>query len=113
MLLMCTVPFGLSALAAYRAASLRESDAQETSTHSSMRHGGCVVAFSLLGGCASSLWFLVPLAQYASSPYYQEDASSVLLAVSIAAAYPLSWHVGFVAIPSSGAAFLAPLLGCR
>ena len=111
MLLMCTVPFGLSALAAYRAASLRESDAQETSTHSSMRHGGCVVAFSLLGGCASSLWFLTPLAYYMNAPFYQKDIWHMILAVSIAASYPLSWHLAFVAIPSSGVPFLAPLLG--
>ena len=120
-LFLLVVPLGLAALAAHRAGPRLTSDgadgraldrARRPLLREAAPHGGTVTAFQALWGAASSLWFLVPLAQYASSPYYQEDASSVLLAVSIAAAYPLSWHVGFVAIPSSGAAFLAPLLGC-
>lgn len=74
-------------------------------------HSGHIAAFSLLGGCASCLWFIVPVTYYASAPFYQEDAWHMVLAVSIAATYPLSWHLSFIAIPTSAAPFLAPLLG--
>jgi len=70
-----------------------------------------VTSFTVLGGVATILWFVVPLAAFASSDFYQTDAWHAILAVSIAAAYPLSWHLSFVAIPSAGAPLLAPLLG--
>lgn len=110
MLLLCTVPLGLAALAAHRAVSRRKHDT-EAAIEQQASHEVSVVAFSLLGGCASSLWFLVPLAYYANSPFYQKDGFHIVLAVSIAASYPLSWHLSFVAIPSSAAPLLAPLLG--
>ena len=46
-----------------------------------------------------------------NSPWYRTDAYHAILAVSISSAFPLSWHMAFVAIPASGAPFLAPLLG--
>jgi len=70
-----------------------------------------VAIFSILWYSASSLWFLVPLLYYASSPFYQTDIWHHLLAVTIAAAFPLSWHLTFVTIPSASAPLLSLLLG--
>ena len=59
----------------------------------------------------SALWFGLPLAQYETSDFFQHSVWHRLLGVSLAASFPLSWHLAFVAIPSAGARFLAPLLG--
>lgn len=75
------------------------------------RNAKCVSAFSVLLACVSCLWFSVPLAYYANSPFYQESVWHFVLAVAIVAAFPLSWHLALVAIPSAGAALLAPQLG--
>lgn len=47
----------------------------------------------------SCLWFCVPFASYAADPFYRTDAVHLLLALAIAAAFPLSWHLAFVALP--------------
>ena len=72
---------------------------------------GGVTTFSAAWGVACCLWWFVPLASYLNSPWYRTDAYHAILAVSISSAFPLSWHMAFVAIPASGAPFLAPLLG--
>lgn len=59
---------------------------------------------------ASTLWFTVPLAAYLASPFFQTDVWHVICAVAICAAFPLSWHLSFVAIPASAAPFLVPIL---
>ena len=59
----------------------------------------------------NTAWFALPLAQYCFlDPFLDRSFWSRLLAVSIAAAYPLSWNLSLVAIPSSGARYLPPLL---
>lgn len=45
------------------------------------------------------LWFAVPAAAYLSDPFYNKDLCHVVLGVAIAAAFPLSWHLAFVALP--------------
>lgn len=58
------------------------------------------------------VWFGLPLAQYAVlGNFYHENGWYRLLGVSIAAAYPLSWHLALVAIPAAAGAYLPPLLG--
>ena len=60
----------------------------------------------------SAVWFSLPVVQYCVlDQYFQRSFWHVLLGLSIAAAYPLSWHLSVVAIPSSGASFLPPMLG--
>ena len=112
-LLLTTLPLFVAALAAHRVASALKDEGQEAQPDGQAggAHRGCVLAFSVLGGSASTLWLLVPLAYYANAPFYQKDTWHMVLAVSIAASYPLGWHLSFVAIPSAAAPFLAPLLG--
>jgi len=113
MLLLCTVPLGVAALTAHYAAPGRKDPEQEVATNEQeVKYNELVVpAISLLGGGASALWFLVPFASYTSDPFFTQDAWHILLAISIAAAFPLSWHMSFVAIPSTGAPYLSRLLG--
>ena len=71
-------------------------------------HPRAVIAFLAI----NTLWFVLPLAQYALlDPFFRRSVWHVSLAVSLAAAYPLSWHLSLVALPSAGARFLPPLLG--
>lgn len=71
-------------------------------------HPRAVTAFLAI----NTLWFVLPLAQYALlDPFFRRSVWHVSLAVSLAAAYPLSWHLSLVALPSAGARFLPPLLG--
>ncbi|CAK0866827.1 unnamed protein product [Prorocentrum cordatum] len=49
----------------------------------------------------SCLWFLVPLASFATSPFYRTSVWTAALGLSLAAAYPLSWHLALVALPVS------------
>jgi hypothetical protein len=70
-----------------------------------------VTSFSVFWAVAACLWFAVPLATFASSPFYQTDIAHAVLAISISAAFPLSWHLSFVAIPTTGKEFLAPIFG--
>ena len=56
-------------------------------------------------------WFALPLAQYVFfDPFLERSLWSRVLAASIAAAYPLSWNLSLVAIPSAGANYLPALL---
>jgi hypothetical protein len=103
MLFGCTVPLGVAALTAHYAAAGRKDPEVPTNELGTKYEELVVPAISLLGSGASALWFLVPLASYASDPFFTQDAWHILLAVSIAAAFPLSWHMSFVAIPSAGA----------
>ena len=57
----------------------------------------------------SWLWFLLPLVQFLWDPFFRSGFVAVACAVSLAAAYALSWHLAFVAIPVSDA--VAPCLG--
>ena len=61
----------------------------------------------------SALWFVVPLSACLSSPFYQTDVWHVLCAIAITSAYPLSWHLSFVAIPASSSSVLVQLLELR
>ena len=113
MLTVLVVPLGLAALASHRFASRRAQGFTPPSNEvlQNALDSYSVIAFKAFWAGASSLWFLVPFVYFVSSPYYQKNAYFITLAVSIAAAYPLSWHLSFVSIPSSGASYLAPLLG--
>ena len=63
MLLLCTFPLLVAALSAHRAGPSKQSVRRQVGPDGAQ--GGYVTAFSLLGTCASALWFLVPLASYA------------------------------------------------
>ena len=56
------------------------------------------------------MWFLVPLVDYLQDSFYHSSWTRVVLGVSISAAFPLSWHLAFVALPV-GAPILGPLVG--
>ena len=51
--------------------------------------------------CISWLWFVVPLVQFLSDPFFRSGFVAVLCAVSLAASYALSWHLAIIAIPVS------------
>ncbi len=104
-ILLATVPLAVSALATHFA------ERRKGSAHGEPSPTGGVTTFSAAWGVACCLWWFVPLASYLNSPWYRTDAYHAILAVSISSAFPLSWHMAFVAIPASGAPFLAPLLG--
>gem|GEM_PF-3940189 len=59
----------------------------------------------------SVIWFAVPLCQYLASPFYQTDVWHFICAVAICAAMPLSWHISFLAIPSSAAPLFCLVTG--
>ena len=42
------------------------------------------------------LWFSVPAATYLDDTFYQKDVWHMALALAIAAAFPLSWHLSLV-----------------
>lgn len=65
--------------------------------------------FSFMWGGLSILWFCVPMIQYALDDFFQKDAYHAILAIAIAAAFPLSWHLALVAIPVPQ--FMAEMLG--
>ena len=54
------------------------------------------------------LWFAVPVTTLLSDSFYRTDISHVILAIAIAAAFPLSWNLSLVAVPATD--FLSPLL---
>jgi len=55
------------------------------------RKGFCFLWISL-----SILWFATPLAAYCADDFFQQDVYHVILAIAIAAAFPLSWHLSLV-----------------
>ena len=69
-------------------------------------------AFLRLWRALSALWFALPLAVYLWDPFYRSCWRTAALAVAIAAAFPLSWHLSLVALPV-GHAVALPLLGWR
>ena len=109
MLLAFTLPLGIGAISAYTAALAKKNDNMKDGEAPPATSGDSTIFFMFWLG-ASSLWFFVPLAYYTASDFYQKDIWHMILAVSIASAYPLSWHLCFVAIPSAGMSLLAPLL---
>ncbi|CAE7371510.1 unnamed protein product [Symbiodinium necroappetens] len=57
----------------------------------------------------SVLWFAMPLTYMLADTFYQSSFSGVLLAVALAAAFPLSWHLSLLAVPVSQA--VGPFIG--
>ncbi|CAE6934537.1 unnamed protein product [Symbiodinium sp. CCMP2592] len=57
----------------------------------------------------SVLWFAMPLTYMLADTFYQSSFSGVLLAVALAAAFPLSWHLSLLAVPVSQA--VGPFMG--
>jgi hypothetical protein len=55
------------------------------------------------------VWFVVPLAEFLSDPFYYVNWYYTVLGIAIPASIPLSWILSFVALPTSGP--LAHLLG--
>lgn len=65
-------------------------------------------------GMMNLVWFALPLVQYGFLDAWCRQSfwhRCGLASRSQRASYPLSWHLSLVAIPSSGATFLPPLLG--
>jgi len=116
-----TLPFALSAFVA----GLRVSRCQSGITSLNTNVGAALVVsddcerelasgfrrrhlFRMVWGASTCMWFLIPAAQYLTSPYYQKDVWHGVLALAIAAAFPLSWHLSLVALPMTTC--VAPLL---
>jgi hypothetical protein len=59
--------------------------------------------------CGTMLWLAVPLGAFLTSSFYTTSVAGIILAFSLSAALPLSWHLAFVALPSVG--FLGTLIG--
>mmetsp|Transcript_75161 Transcript_75161/g.140162 ORF Transcript_75161/g.140162 Transcript_75161/m.140162 type:complete len:414 (+) Transcript_75161:148-1389(+) len=57
------------------------------------------------------LWFFVPFGGFISDPFFRNDFGEVVSAIALAAAYPLSWHLSFVALPMSKV--VLPALGVQ
>lgn len=108
-------PFALGVLAAFVAPLLISALVASTQKAERARHArGCtpaqLVAVLRAWRCASALWFAVPLLAYARSPYYWQSPARVVLILAIPAAFPLSWHLAFVAVPA--APILTALVPC-
>lgn len=56
----------------------------------------------------SLLWFVVPFGYFIADPFFRKNVSTIILAVAIAAAYPLSWHLSLTAMLSKK---VQPLMG--
>eukprot|EP00438_Fugacium_kawagutii_P014026 Skav233993 [mRNA] locus=scaffold2413:55026:56057:+ [translate_table: standard] len=68
-----------------------------------------VEAFLKVWAGVSILWFVVPFAQYLADPFYRTNPFTFILALAIAAAFPLSWHLSLLALPMSKE--VHPLMG--
>ena len=110
-LLLCTAPLALAGVANYFYPMAITKGHRESCSGPGTDNGRTALIFSLIGGCCSIIWFVVPLAYFATSPFYQVDIWHIVLAVSLSASFPLSWHLAFALIPSAGAHVLSPLLG--
>ena len=56
-------------------------------------------------------WFAWPAVSFLGDEFYRTDVWHTILGIAIPAAFPLSWHLALVAIPTGG--FLGELIGCR
>ncbi|CAD7962195.1 unnamed protein product [Amoebophrya sp. A120] len=54
----------------------------------------------------SAFWFALPLLQYETGDFFAQDVWHRIIGFAIAAAFPLSWHIVFVAILSFAARIL-------
>ena len=61
----------------------------------------------------SAFWLALPLWQYETSEFFEKDIWHRIIALSIASAYLLSWHLSCVAFLSSGSYFLSSLQGMK
>eukprot|EP00439_Symbiodinium_sp_Y106_P044991 s5726_g5.t1 len=59
----------------------------------------------------SCLWFGMPLAYMLADQFYRSSAMHFVLAVALAAAFPLSWHLSLLALPPCKP--LGPWLGLK
>jgi hypothetical protein len=98
-------PFVAAAL--WSIAFVRVDEPRERATASS----SSVVRVALRAAWVVSLgvWFVVPLAEFLSDPFYSVSWFYTVLGIAIPASIPLSWILSFVALPTSGP--LAHLLG--
>ena len=60
-----------------------------------------VEAFLKIWSLLTGLWFIFPCAWFISDPFFRRDGFGIILAVTIAAAFPLSWHLSLVAVLST------------
>ena len=111
MLLLCIAPLALAGVVAYLNPVAIAKGHRESYSGPGTDDGRTTFTFSLIGGCCSIIWFVVPLAYFATSPFYQVDIWHIVLAISLSASFPLSWHLAFASIPSAGVFVLSPLLG--
>eukprot|EP00928_Gymnodinium_smaydae_P092199 TRINITY_DN76009_c0_g1_i1.p1 TRINITY_DN76009_c0_g1~~TRINITY_DN76009_c0_g1_i1.p1 ORF type:complete len:397 (+),score=26.42 TRINITY_DN76009_c0_g1_i1:54-1244(+) len=118
-LLLWTMPFAFAALITglnWNRVSSNESlvgasgdGAHHDSVRNSQLGQARVVWFRNAWLALSSVWFVVPAVAYLSSPYYQSDIWHRVLALAIAAAFPLSWHLSMIAVPMGS--YMVALLG--
>ncbi len=74
---------------------------EDASQTSASQHN--LSSFKLIWALLSLVWFANPLCAYLSSPFYQESVTTVILAVALAASFPLSWSAMLVALPMTSA----------
>jgi len=60
-----------------------------------------VETFLKIWSLLTALWFIFPCAWFISDPFFRRDGFGILLAVTVAAAFPLSWHLSLVAVLST------------
>jgi len=106
MLLLWTLPFALTLLIQ---ASMRQYQSQNMKNDDDGNHGLLFQVLQALWFILSAFWLLFPLWQYETSEFFEKDIWHHLIALSIAAAYPLSWHLSYVAFLSIGSYFLSSL----
>jgi len=80
-----------------------EEEASESEHH--------LAVFKFIWYLLSFLWFINPLCAFCSSPFYQENFSMMILAISLAASYPLSWCAMLVSLPMNSTLGVISLLG--
>ena len=123
---VCTLPLFAAAVVTYFGTSpgnyikdnklggtqrLLNSEELETDNNEGQRYDDKFIGtFSIAWICASTLWFFLPLAYYIDTPFYQKDVWHITLAVSLSSAFPLSWHLSFVTLPTASGPLFTLLL---
>ncbi|CAK9075815.1 unnamed protein product [Durusdinium trenchii] len=102
-LILWTLPMFLGGvrMAATKTASeeMEPQDEGDEMTQVTLRCG--TDGFTMLWNGLSALWFVVPLAYFLADPFFHQGILNIILGVAVAAAFPLSWHLSFVALPLS------------
>jgi hypothetical protein len=70
-----------------------------------------LATFKFVWNLLSAIWFINPLCAYASSDFYEHTAPRVILAIALAAAFPLSWSAMLVSLPMTSVTGNPAVLG--